>query len=350
MSHEEFEEKKLKFLASLKLSMHEINELQSRTVEQSNCEEWKKERSKRLTASNVGKICKLRKTTSREKSVISIIYQSNFFHGTSATRYGIQFEPIARQEFEKLYACNVRLAGLFVDLNLPYLAASPDGLIGDDSIIEIKCPISIKDLTPKNAYNEKKLSFMEVQLDNLILKKTHIYYYQVQGQLHITNRTFCYFIVWTPKGICVDKIERDDTFWKNKMEVMLSEFYLNHMLPEIINPQLNMTKISWVSARNSVSLRMLMGSGLSISARSNVSSWMILFMSLYEKRGNVIASGDEWASLAALSVCSFPNILAANLAVCSFHRTARDGIPAMFRMLLMGLERKVAMERRIPAL
>jgi len=80
------------------------------------------------------------------------------------------------------------------------LAASPDGLIGDDSIIEIKCPISIKDLTPKDAYNEKKLSFMEVQLDNLILKKTHIYYYQVQGQLRITNRTFCYFIVWTPKG------------------------------------------------------------------------------------------------------------------------------------------------------
>jgi len=87
MSHEEFEEKKLKFLASLKLNMHEINELQSRTVEQSNCEEWKKERSKRLTASNFGKICKLRKTTSREKSVISIIYQSDFFHGTSATRY-----------------------------------------------------------------------------------------------------------------------------------------------------------------------------------------------------------------------------------------------------------------------
>jgi len=87
MSHEEFEEKKLEFLASLKLNMYEINELQSRTVEQSNCEEWKKERYKRLTASNFGRICKLRKTTSREKSVILNIYQSDFFHGTSATRY-----------------------------------------------------------------------------------------------------------------------------------------------------------------------------------------------------------------------------------------------------------------------
>jgi len=33
---------------------------------------------------------------------------------------------------------------------------------------------------------------MEVQLNDLILKKTHVYYYQVQGQLHITyNRQFC---------------------------------------------------------------------------------------------------------------------------------------------------------------
>lgn len=112
---------------------------------------------------------------------------------------------------------------------------------------------------------------MEVQLNDLILKKTHVYYYQVQGQLHITHRKCCHFIVWTPKGklnvfffflisviiilcihviinfcisigICVDKIERDDTFWKNKMEVMLLEFYLNHMLPEIINSRLNIVK------------------------------------------------------------------------------------------------------------
>ena len=59
-----------------------------------------------------------------------------------------------------MHVPNVKLAGLFVDLNLPYLAASPDGLIGDDSIIEIKCPISIKDLTLKDVYNEKKLKFM----------------------------------------------------------------------------------------------------------------------------------------------------------------------------------------------
>lgn len=86
MSREDFEEKKLELLTNLKLSMFEIDELQHRTVEQVNCEEWKKERSKRLTASKFGKICKLRKTTSRKNSVISILYQSDYFHGTASTR------------------------------------------------------------------------------------------------------------------------------------------------------------------------------------------------------------------------------------------------------------------------
>jgi len=44
-------------------------------------------------------------------------------------------------------------------------------------------------------------------------------------------------------GMCVDKIERDDLFWLNNMEMPLSEFYLGHMVPEIIFPQLNINII-----------------------------------------------------------------------------------------------------------
>jgi len=41
---------------------------------------------------------------------------------------------------------------------------------------------------------------MEIVSENLILKKNHQYYFQVQGQLHITKINVCYFVVWTPKG------------------------------------------------------------------------------------------------------------------------------------------------------
>lgn len=99
-----------------------------------------------------------------------------------------------------MYNLKVLPAGLFVDFNLPFLAASPDGLIGNDAIIEIKCPYSAKDLSPDDAQKQNKLKFMEIESENLILKKNHNYYFQVQGQLHITQRNLCYFVVWTPKG------------------------------------------------------------------------------------------------------------------------------------------------------
>lgn len=86
MSKSDFEDKKVEFLTSLKLNELDILELNRRTFDQSNNEEWKKERLLRLTASNFGKICKLRKTTPRKNSVISILYQSYYFHGTTATR------------------------------------------------------------------------------------------------------------------------------------------------------------------------------------------------------------------------------------------------------------------------
>jgi len=59
---------------------------------------------------------------------------------------------------------------------LNYLAASPDGLIGNDEIVEIKCPQSIKDYTPEEAVNNKKLKYMIYNNEKLILKKNNCYY------------------------------------------------------------------------------------------------------------------------------------------------------------------------------
>lgn len=102
---------------------------------------------------------------------------------------------------EKKLGVNILSCGLFVDKKSTFLAASPDGLIDNNSIVEIKCPASIKDFTPQEAFENKKLSFMSFIDGELKLKTSHDYYYQIQGQLHITERKYCYFVVWTPKGI-----------------------------------------------------------------------------------------------------------------------------------------------------
>lgn len=116
-------------------------------------------------------------------------------------RYGIQYENVAKDAFETLTKMKIVPCGLFIDKKLNFLAASPDGLV-DDGIIEIKCPSSIKNITPQEAAHTKSIKYLIVdKRGNIKLKRTCQYFYQVQGQLHITQRQNCYFIVWTPNGM-----------------------------------------------------------------------------------------------------------------------------------------------------
>lgn len=132
----------------------------------------------------------------------------------------------------------VDMCGLFVDSKMPFLAATPDGVIGQDSVVEVKCPAKAKHLTPLEATKKKIITYCTIINDtSLKLKTTHNFYYQVQGQLHITQRRNCFFVVWTPHGISIEKIDRDDDFWREKMEAKLSQFYLKCILPEIVDPR-----------------------------------------------------------------------------------------------------------------
>ena len=45
--------------------------------------------------------------------------------------------------------------GLFIDAELPYLAATPDGIIGDDNIIEIKYLYAARQMFPIDAMLNK---------------------------------------------------------------------------------------------------------------------------------------------------------------------------------------------------
>ena len=119
---------------------------------------------------------------------------------------------------------------------MPYLGATPEGLIDDGAIIEVKCPESAASLSSEEAVSAKKLQYLKLENNELKLKRTHRYYYQVQGQLNITGRKYCIFAVWTPKGLFCERIERCEEFWQN-MEPKLTKFYVNCILPEIIDPR-----------------------------------------------------------------------------------------------------------------
>ena len=150
--------------------------------------------------------------------------------------YGTANESVAIAQYEQTEGVTVQKCGLFVDTQHFFLAASPDGLVGNDGLVEVKCPHSARTMTPFDAASEIKDFCCSPSKTKITLKRGHNYYYQIQGQLHVTRKHWCDFVVWTPKGISIERIQRDDDFWCKKMELKLVRFYMKCLLPELADP------------------------------------------------------------------------------------------------------------------
>lgn len=164
-----------------------------------------------------------------------ILYDT--FSGNKCTKYGLQCEPLAIHEFEEITNFKVNQCGLFVGREDEYfLGASPDGTIAfDDTIMEVKCPYTLKNLTIEDGIKNKKINYLQFNEKlEINLKRNHNYYYQIQGQLHLTKKEFCYFMVWSNMSFHIEKIERDDDFWNSNMKTQLETFFYSHLLPEIL--------------------------------------------------------------------------------------------------------------------
>jgi len=97
-----------------------------------------------------------------------------------AMEWGIQTEPAAREAYEADTMTVVQQVG-FVELN-EYVGCSPDGFVGDDGLIEIKCG--------------NTTTHLNWILENRMPPE---YINQVQSQLFITGRKYCHFISFDPR-------------------------------------------------------------------------------------------------------------------------------------------------------
>lgn len=165
------------------------------------------------------------------------MYKVTSFALFNCCRYGFEKEKFALAQFEDTIGVKVDECGLFIDKEIPYLAASPDGMFKNKGLVEVKCPSSAQAVSPEEAVKRKIIKYCDLVDGDLILKKNHSYHYQIQGQLHITGKEFCIFVVWTPHGMSLERIQKDDEFWYSKMETQLKNFYLKCILPEIIDPR-----------------------------------------------------------------------------------------------------------------
>ena len=153
----------VEFLEGLKMTAEERHQLERDTLEQSESGFWLEKRRKLITASNAGKICRRRATTSCKCLVAELLYKESGGGNAKGLRYGRSNEPEAIAEVERWLnrematssQIKIERCGLFVDEELPYLGATPDGLIGIDGIVEVKCPQLCENLTPEEAISQR---------------------------------------------------------------------------------------------------------------------------------------------------------------------------------------------------
>jgi putative phage-type endonuclease len=172
--------------------------------------EWFAARLGKVTASRVADIIAKTKTgysTSRENYMAQLICermtntQAESFTN-SAMQWGTETEPLARAAYEAAKDVLVDEVGL---IDHPYVqrsGASPDGLVGDDGVLEIKCP--------------NTATHFDTLLKGEMPSK---YIPQVQWQMACTGRKWCDFVSFDPRvddglKLFVVRIQRDSEYIK----------------------------------------------------------------------------------------------------------------------------------------
>ena len=74
------------------------------------------------------------------------------------------------------------------------------------------------------------------------------HYFQVQGQMVVSGRKWCDFVVWTLQGISIERICFDEQLWCNMLE-RLKAFYVEVVLTELYTSRVKRNKnLFWFRA------------------------------------------------------------------------------------------------------
>jgi len=201
-------------------------DIEHRTRGQATNPDWHEERSLRLCSSNFGRICKAQSTETLQRLAKSLVSQQSF--STRATRHGILNEQPAVTAYEKTTGNTVRSSGLVISVSHPFIASSPDGIVGDLMVVEVKCPY----VSRLKAVTAVTVPFLSETDGKLSLKSNHDYYYQIQGQLYTTNRHHCELVVYTLVDMKVVPVMRDDSFVDDMVDKLVT-FFIEYFKPAL---------------------------------------------------------------------------------------------------------------------
>lgn len=152
--------------------------------------EWYAARLGKVTASRVAELMAKTKSgysTSRANYMAELICErltgqptEGYMNG--AMQWGIDTEPRAKAAYTFTLGEPIVDCAFAVHDKIPAFGASPDGLIGEDGLLEIKCP--------------NTATHLEFLLAKTIPGK---YVTQMQTQMACTNRAWCDFVSFDPR-------------------------------------------------------------------------------------------------------------------------------------------------------
>lgn len=180
--------------------------------------EWFAQRLGKVTASRVADVIARTKTgysTSRENYMAQLVCER--LTGTvaeafsnSAMQWGTETEPLARAAYEAHADVLVDEVPMITHPTIEAAGASPDGLVGDSGLIEIKCP--------------NTATHIDTLLTQTVPSK---YNTQMQWQMACTGRQWCDFVSFDPRlpkelQLFVKRVDRNNNLIADlEMEVIL---------------------------------------------------------------------------------------------------------------------------------
>ena len=181
--------------------------------------EWFAARLGKVTGSRVADLMAKTKTgysASRQNYMAELICerltgeQGERFQN-AAMQWGTDQEPMARAAYEFLHAASVTETGFVVHPIIADFGASPDGLVGSDGLLEIKCP--------------NTATHIDTLLTEAVPSK---YVTQMQAQMACTGRAWCDFVSFDPRlpedmQLWVKRVPRDADFIA-QMEAEITAF------------------------------------------------------------------------------------------------------------------------------
>jgi putative phage-type endonuclease len=169
-------------------------------------DEWKQLRLGKVTASRVADMVARTKSgygASRANYAAQLIAerltgQPAESYVNAAMQHGTDTEPEARNAYEFYQGVTVEQVAFVQHPTIPDAGCSPDGLVGNDGMVEIKCPNTA------------------THLDTLLGQSTPAKYIdQIQFQMACTGREWCDFVSYDPRlpenmRLFVRRVARDD--------------------------------------------------------------------------------------------------------------------------------------------